>query len=275
MKVGTNTLSLLAQRRLGQVMNRQEEESIKLSSGDRIYTAAYDPAGLAISEGMRARSVSNQQAQRNVNDGISLLQVAEGTLNVLHEIGGRLRELAMQSATDTVGANERLIADKEFSNLKQEIQRLTSSTKYNGNHVINGKGSVYDIQIGVGNKSTEDRITYDLQKVLASANNFGLNGIDIRTKEGARSAFSSIDGMLGEVSSSRAKLGSAMNRMESARHSLQIHDENIQSSRSKIRDADVAAEASNHAKDEIIKSATIDMLNLVNKSPERVARLLS
>lgn len=275
MKVGTNPLSLLAQRRLGQVVNRQEEENIKLSSGDRIYRAAFDPAGLAISEGMRARTVSNQQAQRNVNDGISLLQVAEGTLSVLHDIGGRLKELAMQAANDTVGPHERMIANKEFSNLKQEIQRLTSSTKYNGNHVINGKGSVYDIQIGIGNNSKEDRISYDLQSVLASSNNFGLNNVDITTKEGARTSFSSIDKMIGEVSSSRAKLGSAMNRMDSALHSLQIHDENTQASRSKIRDADIAAEASNRAKDDIIKSATLDMLKLVNKSPERVAKLLS
>ncbi|MDD0851961.1 flagellin [Halobacteriovorax sp. GB3] len=274
MKVNTNPLSLLAQRRLGQVARRQEEESLRLSSGNRVYRAAFDPAGLAISAKLNAKSVSNLQAQRNVNDGVSLLQVAEGTLDTLHKIGGRLRELAMQAANDTVGVHEREIANREFVSLKDEVKRLTSSTKFNGNHILNGKGSVYDIQIGVNNNNREDRVSYNLEDVLKSANNFGLASVNITSKVGAQNSFRAIDGMLEEISSSRAKLGSAMNRMTSSLNNLQIHRENVEKSKSKIQDADVAKEASDHAKDEIIKNATLDMLRLVNQSPSHVAKLL-
>lgn len=273
-KVGTNYQSLVAQRRLGDVSKHQSQERTQLSSGSRIYEAAFDPSGLAIATGMKARSVSNMQAQRNVNDGVSLLQVAEGTLSVMHGISSRLRELAMQAANDTVGDAERAVANKEFQQLTQEVKRLTSSTKFNGNHIINGEGSTYELQIGIHNDPQANRLKYDLAKVLASKNNFGLDGQNILTKEGARRSFSKIDAMSTEVSSSRAKLGGAMNRMESAIQNLQIGRENLEASKSKITDADVAAKTTNIAKDEIVKNATLSLLTQANARPALAAKLI-
>ncbi len=273
-RVGTNYQSMVAQRRLGDVSKHQSEERTKLSSGSRITEAAFDPAGLAIATGMKARSVSNMQAQRNVNDGISLLQVAEGTLSVMHGIASRLRELAMQAANDTVGAPERAVANKEFQQLTREVKRLTASTKYNGNHIINGKGSTYELQIGIHNDPQANRLKYDLQKVLASKNNFGLDSQNILSKDSARGSFSKIDSMINEVSSSRAKLGGAMNRMQSATQNLQIGRENLEASKSKITDADVAMKTTNIAKDEIVKSATLSLLAQANSRPALASKLI-
>jgi len=273
-KVGTNYQSMVAQRRLGDVSRHQSQERTQLSSGSRIYEAAFDPSGLAIATGMKARSVSNMQAQRNVNDGVSLLQVAEGTLGVMHGIASRLRELAMQAANDTVGPSERAVANKEFQQLTKEVERLTSSTKYNGNHIINGEGSTYELQIGIHNDPNGNRLKYDLAKVLASKDNFGLNGQNILSKEGARNSFSKIDGMINEVSSSRAKLGGAMNRMESALQNLQIGRENLEASKSKITDADVAMKTTNIAKDEIVKNATLSLLSQANSRPALATKLI-
>lgn len=273
-RVGTNYQSMVAQRRLSNVVKQQSEERTKLSSGSRVYQAAFDPSGLAIATGMRAKSTSNMQVQRNINDGVSLLQVAEGTLSVMHDITGRLRELSMQAANDTVGEAERAIANKEFQQLSQEVKRLTSSTKFNGNHIINGDGSTYDLQIGLNNDPATDRIRYDLQKVLASSNNFGLDNININTKDGARRSFKVIDKMTEEVSSSRAKLGGAMKRMESALTNLKINHENTEASKSKIMDTDVATSVSNNAKAEIMKNATTALLSQANSRPGLAAKLI-
>lgn len=273
-KINTNTQSLTAQRYLGNVVRTEAEEQTKLASGSRVYQSAFDPSGLAIATGMKAKSISNMQAQRNVNDGVSLLQVAEGTLGVMHDISGRLRELAMQSANDTVGENERIIANMEFKQLTGELKRLTASTKFNGNHIINGSGSVYDLQIGIGNEPGADRIRYDLQKVLASKDNFGLDSQNILTKEGARASFSKLDSMRDEVSSSRAKIGASMNRMSSSLTNLQIHRENLESSKSKIMDVDVAKAVSNSTKAGIMKNVMTSVLSQANTKPALANKLI-
>lgn len=273
-RIATNTQSMQAQRRLGEVVQHQNQEQTKLSTGSRIFEAAFDPSGLAIATGMKARTVSNQQVQRNVNDGISLLQVAEGTLGVMHDIAGRLRELAMQAASDTVNDNDRYIANKEFQQMVEEVKRLTSSTKFNGNHLINGSGSTYELQIGLDNDPATSRLKYDLAKVLDAKNNFGLTGQNILSKESARRVFDSVDHMISDVSSSRARLGSAMNRMESITQNLMIGRENLEASRSKIADADVAESQTNNLKDEIVKNATLSLLAQANSRPAIAAKLV-
>lgn len=273
-KIATNYQSMVARRRLGDVVTHQSQEQTKLSSGSRVYQSAFDPSGLAIATGIKAKTVSNQQVQRNVNDGISLLQVAEGTLNVMHDISGRLRELAMQAASDTVSDGDRLIANKEFQQMIEEVKRLTASTKFNGNHLINGSGSEYELQIGLDNDPATNRLVYDLAKVLDAKNNFGLNGQNILSKEAARNVFRAVDHMTTDVSKSRAKLGSAMNRMESITQNLMIHRENMEASRSKIADTDVAEATTNNAKDEIMKNATLALLTQANIRPAAAAKLV-
>ena len=273
-RIGTNTQSLLAQRNLGQVVRAEEKETVKLSSGSRIAKAAYDPSGLAIATGMKAKSVSNQQVQRNVNDSISLFQVAEGTLNVMHDIAGRLRELTIQAANDKLSNVDRVVANKEFRGLVTEVERLTASTKFNGNHLINGEGSVYDFQIGVNNNAKEDRIRYNLQEILDSGNNFGLNNANVLTKEAAQNNISIVNKMTSEISSSRAKIGSGMNRMEATLANLQYSHENIEASKSKIADTDFAKSTANSVKNSIMKQTTTSMLAQANTRAGVATKLL-
>lgn len=273
-RIATNYQSMVAQRRLGEVVHSQRDEQEKLSSGSRVFQAAFDPSGLAIATGMKAKSVSNQQVQRNVNDGVSLLQVAEGTLSVMHDIAGRLKELAMQASTDTVTDSDRLIANKEFQQMVEEVKRMTASTKFNGNHLINGSGAEYELQVGLNSIPSESRLVYDLAKALDAKNNFGLVGQNILSKEAARKVFSAVDHMTNDVSKSRAKLGSSMNRLESINQNLMTHKENLDASRSKIADTDVAESVSNNARDEIMKNATLALLAQANTRPEAVSKLL-
>ncbi|WP_372653892.1 flagellin [Halobacteriovorax sp.] len=274
MRVNTNSNSLLALRNLEK--NSEEEKTAlnKLSSGDRILSASYDPSGLAISEKMRARLVSQGQAKRNMNDGISMLQVAEGSLSELSGLGVRLRELAIQASTDTVDDFSRQIANKEFGELKEEVKRLTQSSKFNGNSILNGTAS-YDLQIGVNNNISEDRVSYNLSKILDAKGNFGLDSIDLSSKVTARNSIAKIDKMMGQVGLSRAKLGASQNRLESMNNNINVSMENLSSAKSLIRDADVAEETANNMKAKIKKDATVMMLQTVNSNPNKVLKLLS
>jgi len=272
MRISTNVHSLVAQRYLRQHTETLSAEDKKLSSGERIVQASDDPAGLAISEMLKSKIKSNYQAERNTNDSISMLQVAEGSLGVIANIGGRLRELALQASTDTVSDMDRLIIDKEFQALQNEVKRLTVSTSFNGNNIINDNGSVYDLQIGINNDNFQDRIQYDMKKVMDSADNFGIGYVNLRSKESSQN---SINKMLMEVSSSRAELGSMSNRMNSVIQSIQVGRENMSASNSKIRDDDIAAEAALRAKEQLAQSATLSLLKSANEGPGYILKLIS
>lgn len=260
------------------VQQHTEEQSIQneqLSSGDRIIRSGIDPAGLAISEGMRARLRSNMQAERNSNDSISLLQVAEGSLGVMQQMGSRLRELAMQSANDTLGDGERLVIDSEFQQLKQEVKRLTASTTFNGNHIIKGSESVYDLQVGINGTAQNDRLRYDMGKVMDTDGNFGIANIDLKTKYSSQNSLTKIDKMMTDIGSSRAQLGSMETRIQSVVQNLQTYRENTSASNSKIRDTDVAAESANRIKSQIGQSASLAMLKISNDQPGVILKLVS
>jgi flagellin len=265
---------MVAQRYVQQHTNELAKEDSQLASGERIVRGADDPAGLAISEKMKAMIRSNSQAERNTNDSISLLQVAEGSLNTMQEITSRLRELSMQSSTDTVSDMDRVIIDKEFQQMKNEVERLTTSTSFNGNKIIKDKDSIYDLQIGVNADENFDRIRYDMGKIMDSTNNFGLNGINLRSKESSQNSLGTLNNMMTEISRSRAQLGSMSNRMNSIIQTLETSKENISSSNSKIRDADVAREAANKAKIQISQSASLALLKLSNDQPASILKLV-
>jgi flagellin len=275
MRISTNTQTMTAQRYLRQHNEVLSKEDNKLSSGTRIVQAADDPAGLAISEGLKAKVRSNYQAERNTNDSISMLQVAEGSLGVMSNISTRLRELAIQAASDTISDTDRVVIDKEFQAMKNEIQRLTVSTSFNGNNIINEKGSVYDLQIGINGNAKGDRIRYDMSKVMDNSNNFGIGNVDLRSKLSAQDSLSKIDNMQTQISSSRAELGSMGNRMNSVIQSLQVGRENMEATNSKIRDADVALESANRAKEQIMQSSTVEMLKISNNNPSIMLKLVS
>lgn len=276
MRVSTNIHSMIAQKYVRSHTEELALEDSRLSSGDRIVRSAVDPAGMAISELMRAKVRSNYQAERNSNDSISLMQVAEGSLNTMQQMGSRLRELAMQAATDTVGNSERLVIDSEFQQLKREIERLTVSTTFNGNHVIKGgKESVYDLQIGASGQTELDSVRYDMTRAMDATNNFGIKSVDLKTKASSQQSLSAIDRMMSDISASRAELGSMGNRINSVIQNLQISRENLSSSNSKIRDTDVAKEAGLKIKSQIAQSASLSMLKMSNDNPSVILKLVS
>lgn len=275
MRVSTNLNSMTAMKYVKQHTEELALEDKKLSSGDRIVQSSIDPAGLAISETMRAKIRSNQQAERNSNDSMSLMQVAEGSLGVMQGLGARLRELAMQAANDTLADGERNVIDAEFQHLKKEVERLTASTTFNGNHVIRGDNSVYDLQIGINGLADHDRIQYDMSKVMDSSNNFGIASVDLKTKVSSQQSLSKIDKMMTEIGASRAQLGSMNNRINSVISNLQVSRENLSASNSKIRDADYAKESADKMKNSIAQSASLSMLKISNDQPSVILKLVS
>lgn len=274
MRIGTNIQSMIAIRRLQQTNSEVEKESLKLSSGDNIVKAAYDPAGLAISEKMKSKIRGISQIERNINDGISLLQIAEGSLGVISEMGIRLKELALQSATDTISNSERSMANVEFQHLKTEISRLAQSTKFNGNHLLNEKGSTYDFQVGLNNVNEIDRIRYNMRKALDPVNSLRTSNLNITTKSDSQMSMGRIDRIFEKVSQSRANIGGVGNRMTSARQNVLISRENISSANSAIRDTDVASSSTNKLKTSIMSNATIALLAQANSRPELIMKLV-
>jgi flagellin len=275
MRVSTNLNSMTAQKYVNERSQELALEDSKLSSGDRIVRSYVDPAGLAISETMRAKIRSNYQAERNSNDSVSLLQVAEGALGSMQLMGTRLRELAMQAANDTLGPAERNVIDSEFQQLKQEIERVTASTSFNGNNIIQDKGSVYDLQVGINGVDSSDRIRYDMGKMMDSAGNFGIKYIDLKTKESSQNSLGKIDKMMSEIGASRAQLGSMGNRITSVMQNLLVSRENLSSSNSKIRDTDIAKEMGDKLKTQIGQGASLAMLKMSNEAPTAILKLVS
>jgi flagellin len=275
MRVSTNLQSMVAQRYVKAHTEELAIEDSKISSGDRIVRSAIDPAGMAISDLMKAKLRSNSQAERNSNDAISLIQVAEGSLGIMSDLSIRLRELAVQASTDTLGDENRAIIDTEFQALKGEVQRLTASTSFNGNNIIKDSGSVYDLQVGISGDPSQSSLRYDLGKIMDSKGNFGIANVNLRTKASAQQSMSKIDGMMSDIGRSRAELGSLSKRMESVIQNLQISRENTAASNSKIRDADMAKETAIRFKTQIAQTATLDMLKSANDRPSEILRLVS
>ena len=237
-RINTNVNSIAAQRSLGNNTSAMGDSLAKLASGSRINKSADDAAGLAISEKLKSQIASTRQAERNANDGISMIQTAEGGLNEVSNILNRLRELSVQSASDTVGQAEREFTDLEYQNLKDEIQRIAQVTEFNGKALLSGEGSSYDIQIGINNDSFEDRISYDASVTDASLANLGINNLTIGSQEGARESLETLDDAIQGISGQRAQLGALQNRLTSTIQNLQISTENQEAANSRIRDTD-------------------------------------
>lgn len=275
MKIATNPHSLLAQRYLKNNVADEEAASLKLSSGDRINNSATDPSGLAISEGMKAKSRSLSMARRNANDGISLIQTTESSLGLIHDLTGRLRELAMQAANDTLTDQERWISNKEYSAVKTEISRVVDSTQFNGRKVLSqGDNGVYDIQIGFRSKAKTDYITYDMNKVLQGLDLLGIDHTNVMNKEMSRQSLSELDRAIEKVSSGRADLGALSNRMLSSIANLDVSTEETESAKSRIRDTDLALVTSDRLSAQIKKNATIALLGHVNNVNKNVIKLV-
>jgi len=273
-RIATNISSIQGQRYLEQNRRSDDQLSFNLSSGQRIYQAADDPAGLAISEKLKSQTRSNDQAKRNTNDGLSLIQVTEGALSVIHDIGGRLKELAMQASTDTLSDEQRIVMNEEFKHMKEEVRRLTESTKFNGKLVLKGDDSVYDLQIGIRNTPKNDRLSYRMKDVLANISDLKIMDARIDSKFSAQRAIGQVGTMIEKISSSRSHLGSTANRLESVMQNLMVSNENLSSGNSRIRDADMADVTSRKATGEIRLQASAAMLAQSNFAPSGIKKLL-
>jgi flagellin len=274
LRINTNVSALQAQNSLHKTNKATGETLAKLSSGERITKAADDAAGLAISEKLKSNIRGIRQATRNSNDGISLIQTAEGGLNEVGNILIRLRELAVQSASDTVGEEERQFTDMEFQNLKDEIQRISQVTKFNGKDLLTGSGDDVDIQVGINNDEFEDRIVYKRDDLDATISTLGVDGLTSSTKEGARESLEALDSAIVRVSENRARLGALQNRLQSTVRNLRIADENLSAANSRIRDADMAKQSSELVKNQILNQSGVSVLSNANTKSQNALKLI-
>ncbi|NDD92289.1 flagellin FliC [bacterium] len=274
LRVNTNVQSLAAQRNLNTTSLSQKGSLEKLASGTRIVRSADDAAGLAISEKMRAQVRSIRQDTRNANDGISMIQTAEGGMNEIGNILVRFRELSIQAASDTIGDTERGFIDKEVQQLRSEIDRISQSTEFNGLKLLAGESSKLEIQIGQGNNAEQDRFSFDLADSNVSSDRLGVTSLSVKDKESAQSNLSVIDGAIETLSSSRANLGAMQNRLQSVVNNLAVYDENLSAARSRIYDIDMASETAEMAKNSILTQAGTSVLSQANQHPMLALKLM-
>jgi flagellin len=279
LRINTNIASLNAQKNLSRSQALLERSLDRLSSGLRITRAGDDAAGLAISESLRAQIRGLQQAERNANDGISVIQTAEGALNEVGNILIRMRELAVQSAsTGSISDNERSFLQNEFSALQSEITRIANATKFGGQVLLDGSlsgtGNALEFQVGIFNSASVDRISLQIGNATASGLSITATDAAISTSAAAQSALDAIDSAISTVSTLRGDLGAAQNRLQSTIANLQSSTENLSAANSRIRDADIAAETAALTRAQVLQQAGIAVLAQANLSSQAALALL-
>jgi len=277
--VNTNLLSLNAQRNVKNTQNTLGTSVERLSSGLRINSAKDDAAGMAISMKLTAHVRSLNQAVRNAQDGISVVQTAEGGMNEIHNILTRMRELSQQASTGILATSDRAALNQEFQDLKSEITRISDTTEFNGLKLLNGSLSTNGVSLQVGiNNTSNDRISVSggsFNDIDASA--LGLSGTasSIDTAANAQSMLALVDSAIGTVSTRRGNLGAVQNRLGSTIANLEIAAENLSAANSRIKDADFAIETANLTRSQIILQAGVAVLSQANTIPQYALQLLS
>jgi len=275
LRINTNTASLNSQRVLWNTKANLDKSMEKLASGYRINRAGDDAAGLAISESLRAQIRGLKQAARNANDGISLVQVAEGAMNEMSSILIRLRELSVQAASDTIGPVERQFLNVEYDQLVSEIDRIADSTEFNGTQLLSGTGSIMDFQVGIRNNPEIDRISFDSSKADANSAALGVNLTSVADKASAQNALTAIDTAIMSISAMRADFGALQNRLQTTVSNIQNSVENMSAANSRIRDVDVAEESSEMVRNKILLEAGSSVLAQANQSANIALSLLN
>jgi len=275
LRINTNVASLNAQRNLSGTKLMMDKTLEKLASGQRINRAGDDAAGLAISENLKAQIRGLSQAERNAQDGVSLVQIAEGALSEVSNILIRLRELGVQAASDTIGATERKFLNVEFEQLMSEVDRIANSTEFNRVPLLNGTGAVFDIQIGTRNDPMSDRLTFDASSADVNVAALGLNLASIGDKISAQNSLSAIDQAIINVSGIRADFGGLQNRLQSTINNLAVNVENLSAANSRIRDTDIAKETAELTKSNILVTAGTSVLAQANNSTKMALGLIN
>ena len=273
----TNVASLNAQRNLNTTQTALSASIGRLSSGMRINHAADDAAGLGISENLKADLRSLSQASRNANDGVSMSQVAEGSMNEMQGIVTRMRELSVQSANQTLGTTERGYIQTEFGQLRNEINRISAVTEFNGQKLVDGSASAgLSFQVGMQNTSN-DRISMSITKLTTStlgSTSLHIASASLSTATNARAALGAFDKAIEQLSTARAKVGAVQNRMQVTISNLAVAHENLSAANSRIRDVDVASETSQLTKSQILSQAGLAVLSQANQLPNSALSLL-
>jgi flagellin len=277
LRINTNVSSLTAQKNLAKTQSALARSLDRLSSGLRITRAGDDAAGLAISESLRAQIRGLAQASRNANDGISVIQTAEGALNEMSNILIRLRELAVQSSSDgSVSNAERSFLQNEFSALQSEITRIANATQFGGRTLLDGSLSTTGLtfQVGIFNNAAVDRISLTINDARASALGVSSTQASVSTSAAAQASLTTIDSALTNVSTIRGDLGGVQNRLQSVVNNLAVSMENLSAANSRIRDVDVAAETAALTRAQVLQQAGIAVLAQANVSSQVALILL-
>lgn len=274
MRISTNVSSLNAQRTMVSSQREIQKSFAQLSSGSRITKAADDAAGLGISENLKSTIRSLGQASRNANDGISMVQVAEGGMSEVTNILTRMRELGIQASSDTVGDQERGYINAEVQQLASEVERIARTTQFGQTKLLSGEGEKFDIQVGVNNDSFEDRITFDATTLDSTAKNLGVDNLDFASKDGAQNALKVVDDAQSKIASYRANLGALQNRFQSTVDNLGVQHEMLSAANSRIRDTDVAAAAAESTRNNVLLQASASVLSQANAIPNLAMRMI-
>ena len=272
--VTTNLASINAQKQLDKSQRAINKSFSQLSSGSRITQAADDAAGLSISESLKSTVLGYKQAQQNANNGISMIQVAEGGLNEISNVLVRLRELGVQASSDTVAGVERGFINKEVQQLKSEVQRIAEATRFGNTKLLDGSGGEFSFQIDINNDDFVDRIAFDASNQVATASELEIDDFDFSTKSGAREALEILSESQTKVNGYRATLGALQNRLISTSENLAVSIENFSAAKSRIHDTDIAQSSAELTRNNILLNASIGVLSQANQAPQAALRLI-
>jgi flagellin len=271
--VRSNIAALRSINQLNKAQSSLTGSLEKISSGLRIRRSADDTAGLAVSSRMNADNVSLRQAMRNTNDGVSLVQTAEGTLNEIGSILTRMRELSVQASNGTYSASDRDLIDKEFVLMRNEIRRIASNATYNGISLLAGKTGAITLQVGIDNVGG-DKLGIKMSAISASAGALSISTLSVGSTTSALSSISAIDAAINTVNTARAELGATQNRLESALSQATTYSENLAASYSQIMDLDYASESATMTRYQIMQQAGVAALGQAKAIPQSVLSLL-
>lgn len=274
MRVTTNIASVNAQRNMAASQREIGRSFAQLSSGSRITKAADDAAGLSISETLKSTIRGYGQAQRNANDGMSMVAVAEGGLGEISNMLTRLRELGVQAASDTTGDAEREFINKEVQQLVSETDRIANTTRFGKTTLLNGEGQKFEFQVDINNNDFNDRIGFEPSEIKATSEALGVSGFDFSDKMDARKALEVLEDAQRQVNGYRATLGAIQNRLVSTTDNLGTAMENFSAANSRIRDADVAQSSAELQRNSILLNASVGVLAQANQQPMSALKLI-
>jgi flagellin len=274
LRINQNIDAVNSYRNLSVTQGQMSKSLEKLSSGFRINRAADDAAGLAISEGLRSQVGGLKVAVRNAQDGVSVVQTAEGALTEVHSILQRVRDLTVQAGNDSNNAAARTNIKTEIDSLGDELTRIGASTNFNGTKLLDGTATALTFQVGASDQAAESQVVVNLGSADVDAIGTAVKALDVSSASAALTSLTTIDTNIGTVSTERAKLGASQNRFEHTINSVNVAIENLSASESRIRDTDMASEMMNFTRSQILSQAGTAMLAQANQAPQSVLSLL-